>query len=113
MDSTVLIPLLFPMEQGFEDIHDGGLIRVSGLDRQYVGTLHVTRLAAPARFGVILQFGPSEVTGSPAPTSCGDGGFTTTGHSGLQTHRLTLEELRRIVRTGDSRMPFALDVPSP
>lgn len=109
MDSTVLIPLLFPMEQAFEDIGDGSCIRVLGPDGdEHVGVLHVTRLPEAGRFGAIIQFGPADAVESSAPASRGDPGFTHTGHSGRPMHRLTLEELHGIERTGDAGVPFAL-----
>lgn len=110
MDSTVLIPLLFPTEPGFADLPDGSLIRVVLPEGEHVGVLQVTRLPDPPRFGALVRFGPSGVTGDSAPPDTGDGGFAATGHSGCPVHRVTLEELRRIERTADPRVPLVLNV---
>lgn len=111
MDSTVLIPLLFPAERRFEDWPDGSLIRVVRADGEHVGVLHVTRLPDPPRFGAVVQFGPAGATGDSTPPEMGDRSFVTRGHSGCPVHRLTLEELHGIERTGDSEVPFVLRLP--
>ncbi len=111
MDSTVLIPLLFAMEPGFDDLHDGSRICVVRPDGEHVGVLHVTRPSNPPRFGAVVQFGPAGATGHSAPPTTGDGNFAATGHSGLPVHRLTLDELRGIVRTENAEVPFTLNVP--
>lgn len=112
MDSTILIPLLFPMEPPFEDLTDGSLIRVIRPDDEHIGVLQVTRQTEANRFGALVRFGPFSRTGhSTPPTS--DQGFVGTGHSGLPIHRLTLEELHEIERTGDPEVPFALAVLHP
>ena len=113
MDSTLLIPLLFPTEPGFADLRDGSLIRVVRPDGEYLGTLHVTHQADGKRFGAIVQFGPSGVTGDSTPPPACDQCFATTGHAGLPVHRLILDELRAITRTNDLRVPFELIVSTP
>ena len=110
MDSTVLIPLLFALEPGFEDLHHGSLIRIVRPEGEHVGALHVSRPADPPRFGAVVQFGPAGVTGDSAPPATSDASFAATGHAGLPVHRLTLEELRRIERTGKPDVPFVLVV---
>ena len=112
MDSTLLIPLLFPTEPGFADLCDGSLIRVARPDGKYIGTLHVTHQAHSKRFGAIVQFGPTSATaGSNLSLTC-DQRFAATGHAGVPIHRLTLDELRAITRTDDPKVPFELIVPA-
>ena len=108
MDSTVLIPLLFPMQSEFEDFLEGKCIRVCHGDVVHLGTLFVTHQELAGLFGLTIQFGPSLVDGNFPP--CTDGSFVTTGHAGLPIHHLTLDEVRRIQRTGDRRLPYALEV---
>lgn len=108
MDSTVLIPLLFPVEPSFQDLREGSLIRITCPDGEHVGVLHVTRLPGPPRLGALIQFGPAAKTKDFPPPPTGEGGFVATGHAGLPVHKLTLEELRRIERTGDVGVPFVL-----
>lgn len=112
MDSTLLVPLLFPAEPGFADLHDGSLIRIARSDGEYIGTLHVTHQADGERFGAIVQFGPTGATGGPAQPPVCDQCFAATGHAGLPIHRLTLEELHAITRTDDPKVPFELIVPA-
>lgn len=112
MDSTLLIPLLFPTEPGFTDLHDGSLIRIARPDGEYVGTLHVTHQADGERFGAIVQFGLTGATGGFAQIPACDQCFAATGHAGVPVHRLTLDELHAIVRTGDPKVPFELIVPA-
>ena len=112
MDSTLLIPLLFPAEPGFADLRDGSLIRIARPDGKYIGTLHVTRQADSQRFGAIVQFCPTRATGDSTPPLTCDQRFTATGHAGVPIHRLTLDELHAITRTGDPKVPFELIVPA-
>lgn len=109
MDSTLLIPLLFPTEPLFADLLDGSLIRVVCPDGEYIGTLHVTRQVEGQRFGAIVQFG---VAGDLVQPPACDGCFAATGHAGVPIHRLTLGELHAIIRTNDPTVPFELVVPA-
>ncbi len=75
MDSTIFIPLLYPLEPAFDDLHDGGLIRVVRPDGEHIGVLQVTH-----RFGALVQFGPVSTTGPSTPPT-GDPSFVGTGHA--------------------------------
>ncbi len=101
------------MEPAFEDLRDGSRIRVVRPSGEYVGVLHVAHQPAANRFGIIIQFGPANMTGDSLPDVVSDQAFVATGHCGLPIHRLTLEELRSIERTGDPQVPFALTVSVP
>ena len=108
MDSTVLIPLLFPMQSEFADFREGKCIRVFRKDSVHLGTLLVSHQKTEGLFGMTIQFGPSLADANfPAGT---DGSFVTTGHAGLPIHHLTWDEARRIQRTGDRRLPYALEI---
>ena len=107
VDSTVLIPLLFPMQSEFEDLRNGGRVRVLHGDVVHMGTLFVTHVKSAELFGLSIQFGPSLTKENFL--SCTDGSFVTTGHAGLPIHHLTLDEVRRIQRTGDQHLPYALE----
>ena len=108
MDSTVLIPLLYPMQQEFEDFGEGNCIQVTRNDVVHLGTLLVTHLRPQDLFGLTIQFGPSLVDANfPASTN---GSFVTTGHAGLPIHHLSLEEIHRIQPTGDRRLPYLLEI---
>ena len=108
MNSTVLIPRLFPMQSEFEDLREGKCIRVFRKDGVHLGTLLITHQKAEGLFGVTIQFGPSlaEVN-FPSSTNSS---FVTIGHAGLPIHHLTLDEMRCIQRTGDRRLPYALEI---
>ena len=108
MDSTVLIPLLFPMEVAFADLCDGKSIQVLHEGTMHLGRLFVTHQEPQDFIGVSIQFGPSLVEGNFPSTT--DGSFVTTGHAGLQIHHLSLDEIGRIKRTGDPSLPYALSV---
>ncbi len=111
IDFNILIPLIFKKQPGFADLRDGSLIRVARPDGKYIGTLHVTHQADGERFGAIVQFGPTGATdGSAQPPAC-DQCFAATGHAGVPIHRLTLDELRAITRTGDPKMAFEWIIP--
>ena len=108
MDSTVLIPLLFPMQSGFKDFLEGKCIRVFRKDGEHLGTVLITHLKPQDLFGLTIQFGPSLADTNFSPST--DGSFVTTGHAGLPIHHLSLDEIRHIQRTGDQRTPYALEV---
>ena len=108
MDSTVLIPLLFPMQKEFEDFLEGKCICVFHQDVVHLGTLFVTHQEAKNLFGLTIQFGPSLADADFPSTT--DGSFVTTGHAGLPIHHLGLDEIRRVQRTGDRRLPYALEI---
>lgn len=112
MDSTLLIPLLFPTEPEFDDLRDGNLIRIARADGEYIGTLHVTHQADSKCFGAIVRFGPTSLIDDPTQPPVCDQRFAATGHAGVPIHRLTLEELRAITRTGDPKVPFELIIPA-
>lgn len=111
MDSTLLIPLLFPVESAFVDLRDGSLIRIARPDGEYIGTLHVTHQSDSGFLGAIVQFGPISATDGSTQLPACDQRFAATGHAGLPIHRLTLDELRAVARTGDPKVPFELIVP--
>ena len=71
----------------------------------------MTHQAGRERFGAIVQFGPTGATDGSAQSPACDQCFAATGHAGLPIHRLTLDELRVIARTGDPKIPFELIVP--
>ena len=108
MDSTVLIPRLFPMQSEFADLREGTRIRVSHKDVTHLGTLLVTHQVAERLFGLTIQFGPS-LTEANFPSNL-DGSFVTIGHAGLPIHHLTLEEISHIQRTGDRRLPYTPEI---
>ena len=79
MDSTVLIPLFFPMQSAFADLGDGESIRVWHEEAEHLGRLFVTHLETQGLLGVSIQFGPSLVEANFPCTT--DGSFVTTGHA--------------------------------
>ena len=96
------------MQSEFEDLQGGKCIRVFRKDGVHLGTLLVTHQKAEGLFGLTIQFGPSLADANfPSGT---DGSFVTTGHAGLPIHHLTLDEMRLIQRTGDRRLPYALEI---
>ena len=98
------------MEPGFADLCDGGLLCIVRPDGEYLGSLHVTHLDEEQRFGAIVHFGPTGAADdSVRPPVC-DQRFAATGHAGVPIHRLTLDELRAVERTGDPKVPFRLTI---
>lgn len=81
---------------------------MSHKDATHLGTLLVTHQVAEGLFGLTIQFGPS-LAEANFPSSL-DGLFVTIGHAGLPIHHLTLDEMSRIQRTGDRRLPYALEI---
>lgn len=108
MDSTVLIPRLFPMQREFGDLREGKCIRVFHQETVHLGTLLITHLKPENLFGATIQFGPS-LADANFPSST-DRSFVTTGHAGLPIHHLTLDEILRVQKTGDRRLPYALEI---
>ena len=96
------------MQWEFTDFCEGKCICVTRNDVVHLGTLLITHLKPQSLFGMTIQFGPS-LADANFPLRI-DGSFVTTGHAGLPIHHLSLEEIRRIQRTGDRRLPYALTV---
>ena len=109
MDSSILVPPLFPMQPEFEALHDGKQIRVLEKGRVHLGTLLMTHQREHGLCGGRIQFGAADVTHS-APAPFAEEAFVSTGHAGMPIHLLSLDELRRIQATGDLEVPFTLEI---